>query len=88
MELPPAPLPFPAAAPDGRDPTDLPPAEELQQEGQGGAWYATRVQTLVLIRTLPDGGHRVTFIERDGCVLAEDGKPRWSGAEHIYHFEV
>lgn len=88
MDLPPAPLPFPPATLDARSPADLPPPEELEQEGTGGAWYGTRVQTIVLVRETDSGRHEVTFIERDGYVLGDDGRPRWSGDEHSYHFTL
>jgi len=87
MYMPPAPLPFPPPAVDARAPGDLPPPEELGQEGRGGAWYGTRVQTIVLIKKTASG-YGVTFIERDGYLLGDDGRPRWSGEEHKYQFEL
>lgn len=66
-------------------------------------WYATRVQTLLLVERKPNG--KVIFRERDAYVLddgdsdggdhdegkEEDearGTPRWSGQERRYEFRL
>lgn len=88
MEMPSAPLPFPNPDRPSPAPQDLPPPEELGQEGKGGQWYGTRVQTLLLIEQTGTGGHKVVFIERDAYVLGSDGRPAWSGEERRFEFEV
>ncbi|KAG0659314.1 hypothetical protein C6P46_005244 [Rhodotorula mucilaginosa] len=73
-------------------------------EGNPGLqWYATRVQTLLLVERKPNG--KVIFRERDAYVLDRDGEdeedsvgrqketksrgtPRWSGQERRYEFRL
>lgn len=87
IQLPPHPLPFPST-PSSHTPTSAPALDDLpefgdhEREGVDGAhWYATRVQTLLLITRPPDKDSvpQVTFYERDAYVLGEDKTPRWSG---------
>jgi hypothetical protein len=88
--LPLTPPPFVAAPPDAPSPspTDLPPDCELKAEGEGGHWYGTRVQTIVLVERVQEGqGAKVVFIERDAYVL-DGGKPRWSGVQRRLEFVV
>lgn len=70
----------PPAASDG---------EELA-DGDGGHWYATRVQTILVVgKSDPKkDGVRVTMWERDAFVLKEDGRPEWSGAVRKFQLVV
>ena len=84
------PFPSPASFPDSPAPYDLPPPGELQREGtNGGHWYATRVQTVLLVERESEGRVRVVMRERDAYVLDEEtGKPRWSGEERRFELGV
>ncbi|KAM0747301.1 hypothetical protein T439DRAFT_98424 [Meredithblackwellia eburnea MCA 4105] len=73
-------------------PADLPDYKALLKEGKqvpGGRWYATRVQTLVLISRAKDdeGELDVRFIERDAYRLGSDGFPVWAGEEPRREFK-
>ncbi|KAM0791323.1 hypothetical protein ACM66B_005794 [Microbotryomycetes sp. NB124-2] len=57
-------------------------------ESDDNHWYATRVQTVVLVERAPTSGKlRVVFREREAYTLV-DGKPAWSGDERVFEFAV
>ncbi|KAK4056704.1 hypothetical protein OIO90_002256 [Microbotryomycetes sp. JL221] len=79
-------------APSG---TSAPAVDELgpyteRIEGQDGMWYATRVQSIVLIERPQSDGEgkvRVVFREREAYKL-QDRKPVWSGDERCFELFV
>ncbi|BGP43643.1 hypothetical protein JCM10449v2_007688 [Rhodotorula kratochvilovae] len=77
--------PSPLTSSSPTSPADLPPEiAHGKKEGEDDAhWYATRVQTLLLVER--ETG-RVVLRERDAYVLDDEGRPRWSGEER--KFEV
>ena len=88
--LPDEPLPFEPAEPGTAALAldDLGP-DAGRFEGKGGMWYATRVQSIVLVERPKEssGKVRVVFREREAYTL-QDGTPRWSGDERIFEFDV
>ncbi|BGP11576.1 Transport and Golgi organization protein 2 [Rhodotorula toruloides] len=78
--LPAIPPPFPSTSPS---PSPLSP-DSTKREGEDGVhWYATRVQTLLLVER--ETG-RVVVREREAYVLDEEGRPKWSGKERAFEF--
>ena len=82
------PLPSPGAAPKPStpptpDPKLLPTYGELDREGvDGGRWYGTRVQTVIVIqRPVGEAASQVVMYERDAYILGDDGLPRWADGE-------
>ncbi|KAK4054507.1 hypothetical protein OIV83_001001 [Microbotryomycetes sp. JL201] len=84
-----APLPDEASAFE----TEPPAVDELgrdyeRPESDDNRWYATRVQTILLVEWPgTDGAVRVVFREREAYTLV-DGKPRWSGDERVFELSV
>lgn len=70
-----------------RKPGDIGPFE--QNEGQGnGHWYATRVQTIIIVTREADK-LRVDMRERDVYKLGDDGKkPVYSGERRKFTFTL
>ncbi|BGP35561.1 hypothetical protein JCM10296v2_007402 [Rhodotorula toruloides] len=78
--LPAIPPPFPSTL---ASPSPLSP-DSTKREGEDGVhWYATRVQTLLLVER--ETG-RVIVREREAFVLNEQGRPTWSGKERAFEF--
>lgn len=86
--LPANPPPFASAEPNALPPAldRLPVGSEGKVEGQGGYWYGTRVQTVLLVEREKDGKVRVQMRERDAYVLGEGGRPGWSAQERTFDF--
>lgn len=84
-------VPPPISLPISSTPDPLPPSDELEKEGaNGGHWYATRVQTILLV-SKPDaaGRTRVVMKEREAYRLnVETNEPEWSGAVQSFEFTV
>lgn len=69
-------------------PTQLPAGLEDKVEGTGGYWYATRVQTVLLVEREREGKVRVSLREREGYALNAEGKPEWQPEERLFEFSV
>lgn len=84
-------VPPPSSTPTSSTPSPWPPSNELEKEGaSGGHWYATRVQTILLV-SKPDaaGRTRVVMKEREAYRLnVETNEPEWSGAVQSFDFTV
>jgi hypothetical protein len=91
--IPTEPIPFVPASKGTPSPDAATPIthDEQKIEGKNGYWYATRVQSMLLIdRTAgADGRLRVKFSERDAYVMPQPGqKPQWSGDVRNFKFNV
>lgn len=86
--LPANPPPFASAEPGALPPPPdrLPAAIDNNVEGEGGYWYATRVQTILLVERSKHGQVKVQLRERDAYVLGEAGRPTWSSKERVFDF--